>query len=85
MFALDGVVAVSVALPFVKTAAVGAQLSAALFGVGYILGPKIAMIMVGGGLLSSLLIIPAIDVWGAGRGVPLFPETELTIAAMTAL
>jgi len=40
--------------------------------------------MVGGGLLSSLLIIPAIAIWGEGRPEPLFPETVKTIADMSA-
>ena len=35
-------------------------------------------------LLSSLVIIPGIAYWGAERGEPFFPETELTIAAMSA-
>lgn len=59
------------------------EASAALFGVGYILGPRIGSIMVGGGLLSSLIIIPAIAIWGQSRGTPLFPETELLIPEMT--
>ena len=56
----------------------------ALLGVGYILGPRIATIMVGGGLLSSLAIIPAIAWWGEGRAEPLYPETALTITEMSA-
>jgi putative OPT family oligopeptide transporter len=56
--------------------------SAALFGVGYILGPRIAAIMVGGGLLSSLIIIPAIAWWGDGQTAPLYPETVKLIADM---
>ena len=41
------------------------------------------MIMVGGGLLSSLVIIPAIAWWGEGRMAPLYPETALTITEMS--
>ncbi|MFQ5824546.1 MAG: OPT family oligopeptide transporter, partial [bacterium] len=69
-------------VPFVKKGQLGLDISAALFGVGYILGPRIATIMVGGGLLSSLVIIPAIAIWGEGRTIPLFPETIKTIAEM---
>ena len=58
-------------------------MSSALFGVGFILGPRIASIMVAGGLLSSLVIIPGIAYWGAGRTEPFFPETDLTIAQMS--
>lgn len=74
----------SVDLPLLKKAALGSKLSAALFGVGYILGPRIGLIMVGGGLLSSLVIIPAIAYWGEGRVEPFYPETVLPIAKMSA-
>ena len=73
---------VSVRMPFLKKGEIGTEVSAALFGVGFILGPRIAAVMVGGGLLSSLVIIPAIAYWGAGRAEPLYPETVLTIAQM---
>ena len=72
-----------VSVPFLRKAEIGSDVSAALFGVGYILGPRIATIMVGGGLLSSLVIIPAIAYWGGGRAEPLYPETALTIAEMS--
>ncbi len=72
-----------VKLPFLRKGELGMDVSAALFGVGYILGPRVATIMVGGGLLSWLVIIPAIDWWGATRTVPLFPETSLLIADMS--
>lgn len=74
---------VHVAIPFLKKGQVGMDLSAALFGVGYILGPRIASVMVGGGLLSSLIIIPAIAYWGEARTLPLFPETQLLISEMS--
>jgi len=74
----------SLKIPFIKKATVGIDLSAALFGVGYILGPRIASIMVGGGLLSALFIIPAIAYWGDARTLPLFPETINLIKDMTA-
>jgi putative OPT family oligopeptide transporter len=70
-------------VPFLNKGEVGMDLSPALFGVGYILGPRIATVMVGGGLLSSLLIIPLIAWWGEGRP-PLYPETLLTISEMSA-
>ncbi len=70
-------------VPFLRKGQIGSDVSAALFGVGYILGPRIAAIMVGGGALAWLVIIPVIDWWGAGRPEPMFPETVLPIAAMT--
>lgn len=70
-------------IPFLKKGEIGFEMSAALFGVGYILGPRIATIMVSGGLLSSVVIIPAIAIWGEGRSTPLYPETLKTIAEMS--
>jgi len=70
-------------LPFLNKGELGMDLSPALFGVGYILGPRIATVMVGGGLLSSLVIIPLIATWGEGRP-PLYPEVVLTISEMSA-
>ena len=70
-------------IPFLKKGELGMDLSPALFGVGYILGPRIATVMVGGGLLSSLLIIPIIATWGEGKP-PLYPEMILSIGDMSA-
>ena len=72
-----------VRIPFLKKGQLGMEVSAALFGVGYILGPRISSIMVGGGLLSWLVIIPAIAYWGDGRIEPLYPETVLSISEMS--
>jgi putative OPT family oligopeptide transporter len=69
-------------IPLLKKGQLGMDLSAALFGVGYILGPRIAAVMVGGGLLSWLVIIPAIAWWGDARTAPLFPETVNLIRAL---
>jgi putative OPT family oligopeptide transporter len=71
-------------VPLLRKAQIGSEVSAALFGVGYILGPRVAAVMVSGGVLSSLVIIPIIASWGEARTAPLFPETVLPIAAMSA-
>ena len=71
-----------VSIPFLKKAQLGSDISPALLGVGYILGPRIATIMVSGGLLSWLVIIPILATWGTGRPDPLYPETVLTLDAM---
>jgi len=70
-------------IPFLKKGQIGMDLSAALFGVGYILGPRIATVMVGGGLLSWLVIIPAIAWWGEARTEPFFPEMVQLIVDMS--
>jgi putative OPT family oligopeptide transporter len=70
-----------VGLPF--KASVAAKVNAPLLGVGYILGIRIATVMVAGGALSSIIIIPLINLWGQGMDTPVFPETELLIRDMT--
>jgi putative OPT family oligopeptide transporter len=55
----------------------------ALLGVGYIIGPRISSIMVGGGVLSYLVLIPAIKYFGSGLVAPLAPETAHTISSMS--
>lgn len=75
---------ISVRIPFLRKGEVGTEVSAALFGVGFILGPRVSAVMVGGGLLSSLVIIPAIAYWGEGRPTPFYPELKLTIDQMSA-
>jgi len=71
-------------LPVMKKAKLGGEPTPALLGVGFILGPKIAGIMVAGGLLSWLGIIPLIAYFGESLELPLFPEKALPIAQMTA-
>ncbi|MBN2069912.1 MAG: oligopeptide transporter, OPT family [Candidatus Krumholzibacteriota bacterium] len=64
---------VSVTLPFIKKAVVGVSTTPALLGVGYILGRRIGAIMVGGGLISWVLIIPFIA-WKFGD-MEIWPNT----------
>ncbi len=59
------------------------KVSPALIGVGYILGPWIATVMVAGSALATLIIIPAIAVWGGGLAEPLYPEAETLIRDMS--
>src|SRR4030095_2600647 len=49
----------------------------------YIIGPRIASIMCAGGVLSYLVLIPAIKYFGGGWMVPLAPETTHLIKDMT--
>src|SRR5437868_9892535 len=55
----------------------------ALLGVGYIIGPRISAIIMGGGVLSYLVLIPAIKYFGAGLAAPLAPETAHLIKDMS--
>ena len=58
--------------PF-KGASVSAEISPELLGVGYIIGPKIAALMCGGGVLSYLVLIPMIKFFGEHLQGPLPP------------
>ena len=53
-----------------------------LLGVGYIIGPKIAGLMMGGGVLSYLVLIPMIKFFGGMAPTPVAPELSTTIAEM---
>jgi len=53
-----------------------------LLGVGYIIGPKIAGLMMGGGILSYLVLIPMIKFFGGLMTTPVAPELSKTIAEM---
>ncbi|MGC2235503.1 MAG: oligopeptide transporter, OPT family [Pyrinomonadaceae bacterium] len=53
-----------------------------LLGVGYIIGPYIAGLMMGGGILSYLVLIPMIKFFGDGIATPVAPELSKTIASM---
>lgn len=66
-----------------KAGSVGAEISPELLGVGYIIGPRIAMTMAAGGVLSYLLLIPMIKFFGDLLTVPVSPGTML-IRDMTA-
>ncbi len=60
-----------------KAGSIGAEISPELLGVGYIIGPRIAFTMAGGGVLSYLLLIPMIKFFGELLTVPLSPGTML--------
>ena len=71
-------------MPGLKKGLLGLEATPALLGVGYILGFRIGAIMVAGGLLSWLGIIPLIAHFGESAAVPLFPETHKLISEMSA-
>lgn len=53
------------------------EVSPALLGVGYIIGTRTASVMVGGGFLTSLVLVPMIAYFGEGLNTPLAPGTAL--------
>lgn len=53
-----------------------------LLGVGYIIGPKIAGLMMGGGVLSYLVLIPIIKFFGDAVTSPVAPALSKTISEM---
>jgi putative OPT family oligopeptide transporter len=68
--------------PF-EAGSVSIENNPALLGVGYIIGPRIASIMTAGGVLSYLVLIPAIKYFGSGWLTPLAPETAKLIKDMS--
>ncbi len=64
-------------------AVVSLEPSPALLGVGYIIGPRIASVMVGGGIMTALLLVPMIAYFG--EGVPgVLPPGQKPIAELSA-
>jgi putative OPT family oligopeptide transporter len=68
--------------PF-EAGSVSIENNPALLGVGYIIGPRISSIMAAGGVLSYLVLIPAIKFFGSGWSVPLAPENAHLIKDMS--
>jgi putative OPT family oligopeptide transporter len=62
-------------------ASVSAEISPELLGIGYIIGPRIAALMCGGGVLSYLVLIPMIKFFGEHIQGPLAPG-KMPIADM---
>ncbi len=61
-------------MPF-KGGSVGLEVNPALLGVGYIIGPRIASIMCGGGVLAYLVLIPLIKFFGESVAAVVPPGT----------
>jgi putative OPT family oligopeptide transporter len=67
--------------PF-KGGSIGMEINPALLGVGYIIGPRIASLMCAGGVLSYLVLIPAIKFFGS-QITGLLAPGDMAIADMT--
>src|SRR2546421_2172127 len=68
--------------PF-EGASISLENNPALLGVGSIIGPRISALMMAGGVLSYLVLIPAIKYFGSAGTLPLAPETAHSIADMS--
>ncbi|MFC1743439.1 OPT family oligopeptide transporter [Candidatus Riflebacteria bacterium] len=69
-------------IPGFHGAELAAEVTPELLGVGYIIGPKISAIMLSGGMLGWMVLIPLIYVFGADLAEPLYPETAALIRDM---
>lgn len=65
------------ALGWLKGAELSLEASPMLLGVGYIIGTRVACIMLGGAVLSYLVFAPAIRLFGDGLLTPLYPGVKL--------
>ncbi len=68
----------------IKGGSVALENNPALLGVGYIIGPKVSGIMLGGGVLSYLVLIPLIKFFGDSATAPIAPELSKPISEMSA-
>ncbi len=60
-----------------KGGIISAEISPELLGVGYIIGPRISSIMMAGGVLSSLVLLPLIRFFGGGSTAVLAPGRKV--------
>ena len=60
-------------LTWFQGARVAAEISPELLGVGYIIGPRVASYMLGGGVIAALVLTPLIKFFGAGLQTNIFP------------
>lgn len=59
-----------------KGAELTGELSPELLGVGYLIGPRIACLMMAGAMLSYFVLGPAIATFGASASEPILPATR---------
>ncbi len=86
-FIIDGLKAVpgEIAITFKKLypSSIGTQIYPAVMSVGYICGPKISSYMFAGGVLSWMVLIPIIVLFGAD--MVMYPSVESTIGEIFAV
>lgn len=59
------------------------ETSPALLGVGYVIGTRIALVMLAGGVLSFLVLVPAVHAFGPDLVSPLVGSGALPVREMT--
>ena len=60
-----------------KGAVLSCEVSPALLGVGYIIGPRVASVTFAGGVLAYLVLAPTIVMFADKATVPIFPSTQV--------
>ncbi|MBL8167563.1 MAG: oligopeptide transporter, OPT family [Acidobacteria bacterium] len=60
-------------LTWYQNARIAAEISPELLGVGYIIGPRTASYMLGGGVIAALVMVPLVKFFGAGLTTNIFP------------
>jgi putative OPT family oligopeptide transporter len=73
----------SLDLPAPSKAFLGLDAIPALLGVGYILGPRISAVMLAGGALGTVVLVPMIAFFGSGNPNPIFPSLNQAVSAMS--
>ena len=71
-------------IPGYKSAEVSGEITPELLGVGYIIGPQISAIMLGGAIFGWLVLIPLIALMGEHCNVAIYPATDMLIGNMSA-
>lgn len=66
-----------------KGAEISGELAPELLGVGFLIGPRIASIMLAGAILSYMVLGPLIATFGEGLTVPVSPATSKLIGSMS--
>ena len=61
---------------------IGADVTPELLGVGFIIGPRVSAVMLAGGAVGWLVLIPAIYLFGSSSASPIAPEAEHLIVDM---
>jgi putative OPT family oligopeptide transporter len=73
----------SVNLPAPAKAFLGLDAIPALLGVGYILGPRISAVMMAGGVLGTVVLVPMIAFFASGNPSAIFPSLQQAVSAMS--